>query len=118
MTLYKELAVVAMMAGRAYVNSSLPIVGFNYGAKQYHRAVKTFQLTVWCATAACAIGFLSVMTVPELITRAFTNDPTVIALTVPAMRICCAMMLLMGFQVVTSNFFQSLWPGLRWKRLT
>lgn len=85
-----------------------PIVGFNYGAKQYDRAVRTFRLTVWCATAACAIGFLSVMTVPELITRAFTNDPTVIALTVPAMRICCAMMLLMGFQVVTSNFFQSI----------
>ena len=85
-----------------------PIVGFNYGARQYERAVKTFRLTVYCATAACAVGFLSVMAVPELIPKAFTSDPTVIALTVPAMRLCCAMMLITGFQVVTSNFFQSI----------
>ena len=85
-----------------------PIVGFNYGAKQYDRMVKAFQLTVRYATVACAVGFLSVMTVPELITRAFTDDPTVIALTAPAMRICCATMLIIGFQVVTSNFFQSI----------
>lgn len=85
-----------------------PIVGFNYGAKKYDRAVKTFRLTVMYATAACAVGFIAVMTVPGLITRAFTNDPTVIALTVPAMRLCCAMMLIVGFQVVTSNFFQSI----------
>lgn len=85
-----------------------PIVGFNYGAKKYERTIQTFRLTVYCATAACAVGFVSVMSVPGLITRAFTNDPTVIAITVPAMRICCAMMLITGFQVVTSNFFQSI----------
>lgn len=84
-----------------------PIVGYNYGAKKYDRAVRTFRLTVWCATAICAVGFVAVMFFPEMITRAFTPDATVIAMTAPAMRLCCAMMLITGFQVVTSNFFQS-----------
>ena len=85
-----------------------PIVGYNYGAKKYDRAIRTFRLTVWCATAICAVGFVAVMFFPEAITRAFTPDATVIATTAPAMRLCCAMMLITGFQVVTSNFFQSI----------
>ena len=36
-----------------------PIVGYNYGAKKYDRAVRTFRLTVWCATAICAVGFVA-----------------------------------------------------------
>ena len=85
-----------------------PIVGYNYGARQYDRAVRAYKLTVYCATAVCAIGFLAVMFIPELITRAFTSETDVIALTAPAMRFCCVMMPLVGFQVVTSNFFQSI----------
>lgn len=85
-----------------------PIVGYNYGARLYDRAVRAYKITVYCATVVCIIGFLSVMSVPELITRAFTTETEVIALTAPAMRLCCAMMLLVGFQVVTSNFFQSI----------
>ena len=85
-----------------------PIVGYNYGARKFDRAVRTFRLTVWCATALCAVGFVAVMFFPEEITRAFTPDATVIAMTAPAMRLCCAMMLITGFQVVTSNFFQSI----------
>lgn len=85
-----------------------PIVGYNYGARKFDRAVRTFRLTVWCATVLCAVGFVAVMFFPEEITRAFTPDATVIAMTAPAMRLCCAMMLITGFQVVTSNFFQSI----------
>ncbi|MBO4645372.1 MAG: MATE family efflux transporter [Bacteroidales bacterium] len=85
-----------------------PIVGFNYGAGKSSRVLQTYWLTVRYATLVCAIGFVALMFVPQYIARAFTDSPEVVKLTARAMRICGAMMLLIGFQVVTSNFFQSI----------
>ena len=85
-----------------------PIVGYNYGAGHIDRVMKTYRLTVICATAICAAGFVVLECFPTQIARAFTDDPKVIAGTAWAMRISCAAMLVVGFQVVTSNFFQAI----------
>jgi Na+-driven multidrug efflux pump len=45
---------------------------------------------------------------PEVMTKIFTHDPDLVALTVRPMRIICSSMLIVGFQMVTGNLFTSI----------
>ena len=85
-----------------------PIVGYNYGAKQYHRMLRTFKLTAICATITTSIVFVLGEFCPELVVRVFTHDAELIAQSVAPMRIICCSMLIVGFQMVAGNLFTSI----------
>lgn len=85
-----------------------PIAGYNYGAKQYDRMLRSFYLTCLYATGVMAILFLLGECFPRLVTEVFTHDPTLIDLTIKPMRIICCSTLLIGFQMVTGNLFTSI----------
>ena len=84
-----------------------PIAGYNYGAKQFDRVLKSFYLTCAYATGVMGIVFVLGECFPELMTRMFTHDAELIAQTVRPMRIVCSTMLIIGFQMVTGNLFTS-----------
>ncbi len=85
-----------------------PIVGYNYGAKQYKRVNQALKLTIISATVVVTIGFAICEGIPELVARAFTTDRALIEGSARAMRIMAMFMPLIGFQMVTTNFFQSI----------
>lgn len=85
-----------------------PIAGYNYGAKQYARMWRAMQLTSICATGVMAGVFLLGEMVPELVVKMFTHDAMLVDLTTLPTRILSCSMLLVGFQMVTVNFFTSI----------
>ena len=85
-----------------------PIAGYNYGAKQYDRMLKSFYLTCAYATGVMGIVFLLGEFCPIVVTKMFTHDPILIAQTIKPMRIICCTMLIIGFQMVTGNLFTSI----------
>ncbi|PKN33959.1 MAG: MATE family efflux transporter [Deltaproteobacteria bacterium HGW-Deltaproteobacteria-19] len=85
-----------------------PIVGYNYGARQGERVFRTFRYTVIAATGVTAAGFLMAECIPGLIARAFTTHQELIDLSTTGMRIVFVMFPLVGFQMVSSNLFQSI----------
>ena len=85
-----------------------PIVGFNYGAKRYDRLKRTYWLTVGVGTAVCLIATLMSELLPEYLARIFTTDPVLIKSTSHSFRIANMVFWVAGFQIVTTNFFQSL----------
>ena len=85
-----------------------PIVGYNWGAKQHDRALEAFRLTIYYATAVALIGFLAAECFPRFIARWFTKDLELIGLTAKGLRIYVLCLPVVGFQVVTTNFFQSI----------
>lgn len=85
-----------------------PIAGFNYGAGQFGRATKVFNDTILVATCITTFGFLMGELFPRQIAHAFTGNLALVALTVSGMRLALMMFPLVGFQVVTSSFFQSI----------
>ena len=85
-----------------------PIAGYNYGAKLYDRVRSSFFITCAYATGVMGIVFILGEFFPELMTRAFTHDPILIAQTIRPMRIICSSMLIIGFQMVTGNLFTSI----------
>lgn len=85
-----------------------PIVGYNYGAKRFSRVKDTLKLTIFWATLVTTVGFLINECIPEIVARAFTTDEELITSAARAMRIMSIVMPLIGFQMVTTNFFQSI----------
>lgn len=85
-----------------------PIAGYNFGAKQYHRVNQVMKLTVIAATLITTTGFLVGELMPKLAVSAFTNDETLINISAQGLRIVVMFFPIIGFQMVTSNFFQSI----------
>lgn len=85
-----------------------PITGYNYGAKQYDRMLRSFYLTCMYATGVMAIIFILGECFPRQITQIFTHDLDLINQTIVPMRIICSTMLIIGFQMVAGNFFTSI----------
>lgn len=85
-----------------------PIAGYNYGAQRYDRVLKVLRYTLLCATMVTTAGFLIGELIPGLCARAFTTDPELIRLAERGMRIVVMFFPLIGMQMVTTNFFQSI----------
>lgn len=85
-----------------------PIVGYNFGARQYPRMLKAFSITAIVASAVMGTVFLLGEIVPEYMIRMFTHDEVLIDFSIVPMRIIVAAMWLVGFQMVTGNFFTSI----------
>ena len=85
-----------------------PIVGFNYGARQFHRVRQGVRLTLVTAVIIACTGFLAVLVFPDAIMKAFTNDSSLLKVGKEAMRICIFGLPLVGFQIIGGSLFQAL----------
>lgn len=85
-----------------------PIAGFNYGAQQYDRVTKVLKYSIFYATLVMCCSFILCEFFPTLTIRIFTDDPQLTSLAVEGMKIIVMMTPLVGFQIVTGNFFQSI----------
>lgn len=88
---------------------SQPIIGFNYGAKNYIRVKRAVLVGIVAASSVTILGWLLIMLMPDtLVTPMTPGDLDLRALTVTGIRRMEAMMFLVGFQVIASNFFSSI----------
>lgn len=85
-----------------------PIAGYNYGARLYPRVLQVTRLTMLCGVGVATLGFLLCEFMPEWIVRMFTTDADLIAKSVYGLRIVFAAFPLVGFQMVSTNFFLSI----------
>ncbi|MEL5894741.1 MATE family efflux transporter [Bacteroides sp. GD17] len=85
-----------------------PIAGYNFGARQYKRVDRVLKLTIVYATAVTTFGFVVGMLVPDLVVSIFTSDQELIDISARGLRIVVMFFPIIGFQMVTSNFFQSI----------
>lgn len=109
MGIINSVAMMVVFCVIAINMAAQPILGFNYGARQFARVRRTLKLAVVSATAITAAGFLLVQAFPGFIIGLFNrSDPRLMELGVRGMRILLAAFPVVGFQVVSSNFFQAI----------
>jgi putative MATE family efflux protein len=84
-----------------------PIMGFNYGAKQYRRVLQAFKCVVIAATAITTVGWLVCQLFPQEIIRLFAphGSPALMRFAPLAMRAQNVFLLTVGFQIVAGNMF-------------
>lgn len=85
-----------------------PIVGFNYGAGNIDRLRRCFMLTVGVCTCLSIVGSAVGLFLPFWIARAFTSDSMLLNVTSHGMSIALLAFALVGLQIVSTNFLQSL----------
>lgn len=87
---------------------SQPILGFNYGAKEFGRVRETFKLTLKVATGISALAFVLAMFAPHILIKPFiNNDMELFNLTVASLRIVFSMVFCLGFHAIGSSYFQA-----------
>lgn len=97
-----------IMINMGFNQGMQPIAGYNFGAGKYTRVKRVFKLTVICATIVSCVGFIVSEFMPNLAVSLFTNDPELKELAVKGLRLANLAFPLVGFQMVATNFFQSL----------
>ncbi|GHU88189.1 MATE family efflux transporter [Bacteroidia bacterium] len=85
-----------------------PIAGYNYGAGLYSRVMEVLKKAIIIATVVMATGFLLIELFPHAVASVFTTDNELTDLAVMGLRLVFMFYPLIGFQMVTSTFFQSI----------
>ncbi|MBQ7017719.1 MAG: MATE family efflux transporter [Bacteroidales bacterium] len=85
-----------------------PIASYNFGAKLYSRLENVVKHTAFCAIAVTTTGFIIAEIIPHQLVGMFTSDQELIEEAVKGVRISFMFYPIVGFQMVTSNFFRSI----------
>ena len=85
-----------------------PIAGYNYGARQYSRVKEVFWKTAKMATIVTTICFIIGMFFPRLAAGIFTHDEELLTQAARSMRLLTCLFPIVGFQMISTNFFLSL----------
>lgn len=89
-----------------------PIAGYNFGAGQTERVTRVLRQTIFTATGVLTAGFLICEIFPHSVASVFTGDRDLITIAAKGLQIVMVFYPVVGFQMVTSNFFQSIgMPG-------
>ena len=93
---------------------SQPIIGFNYGARQYDRVRQTYKLAITANLVVSAVGFVLFQFFPYQIISLFgTGEPAYFEFAAHFMRIFLFMVLVNGVQLISSNFFAAIGKPLK-----
>lgn len=85
-----------------------PILGYNYGSGRLNRLFATLRLAIVSAVCVTSIGSLIGAFNPRVIAMAFMQDEAQINCAINCLRITTITFWMVGFQIVGTNFFQSL----------
>ncbi len=106
--LIHRVMMFAMMPGIVIGQGMQPILGFNYGARRYDRALRVIKIAVIAATGYCTIAFFVLHFYPELFIRIFTTDSELIVMAAHAAKHIFFAVYLIGFIMVGSIIFQAI----------
>lgn len=85
-----------------------PILGYNYGCGNYQRLFRTLRVAITAALIVTTLGTIVAAICPRQIASLFMQDEAQIAAAVNALKITTISFWMVGFQIVSTNFFQSL----------
>lgn len=103
-----RVAFIFVMVTMGVNQGMQPIAGYNYGAQKYDRLMRVLTLAMIAGTCVTTTGFLVAEFIPHICVRLFTKDAELMNLSVHGIRVMMAAMPIVGYQMVVTNFFQSI----------
>ena len=108
MTVINSLREVASMPVQGVTNSAQPVMGFNYGAKEYGRVKKAIVFTSLFSIAYTTLAWAFLHGFPEFFIRIFNQDQALIEAGVPALRLYFFGFFMMSLQFAGQAVFVAL----------
>lgn len=91
----------------ALVQGVLPIMSFNFGAKDYSRLNHAFRLGIIIAVIIMGVGTAFVLIFPEAILSIFKADEAMLDIGVPGMRIMVIGYVFAGMSIIFATYMQA-----------
>lgn len=89
-------------------NGMVPIVAYNFGAKNPDRVKKTVRLTIVAAVCIMMTGLVVFETIPQVLLSFFNASEHMLAIGVPALRIIALHFALAGFCIIAGSVCQAI----------
>lgn len=102
-----SIATILFMPVVGLSQGAQPIIGYNYGAKEYQRVKETYKKAVIIGSCMVMVGYIAIHIWSSQLIRLFNDDPALISMTTPAMLVYFTMMPILGFQIISANYFQA-----------
>ena len=109
MTIFFSVMIVVIMPLMGIGQGAQPIIGYNYGAKQYDRVRKCFKLALIANTGVLCAGFIVMQLAPGFCFSLFSKDTgSLRELGITTIRICTSMFPFIAIQMIGGQFFQAI----------
>ncbi|OON96180.1 MAG: MATE family efflux transporter [Candidatus Epulonipiscioides saccharophilum] len=109
---FATISSIMLMTGTPIIGlaqGSQPIVGFNFGAKQYHRANKALKINVTFAGIYLLAGMIMIQLIPEVLVNPFSGDnPELVAMTVTGLKRYTIVLPLLGPSMLGTQYIQAI----------
>ncbi len=109
---YFKLQSFIFMPVFGLTNGIIPIVAFNYGARNKKRIYQTIKLGAAIAVGFMFIGVVIFQTIPMTLLGFFEASEHMLEIGVPALRTISLSFIFAGFCIVSSSVFQALGNGV------
>jgi putative MATE family efflux protein len=107
MTVINSVMMFALMPVIGVGQGVQPIIGYNYGARNYRRVRSAFFAASALATVFTIVGALIIqLNSREIVALFGENHAELIELTAPAMRMVLLMLPIIGFQIMGGHYYQ------------
>jgi Na+-driven multidrug efflux pump len=94
-------------------NGMVPIIAYNYGAKNKERIMKTMKLSILYSVGIMLVGITAFQLFSEQLLLMFSASEDMMAIGVPALKIISLSFLMAGVCIVMISFFQALGSSMR-----
>ncbi|MCQ2507664.1 MAG: MATE family efflux transporter [Dorea sp.] len=105
---YFKLQSFAFMPIFGMNNGMIPIIGYNYGARNPKRMLNTVKYGVIYAESILLTFMIIAQLIPDKMLSLFKASEQMLSIGIPAMRIITLSFLVAGFSVISSSYFQAL----------
>lgn len=109
--LYFKLQSFVFMPVFGLTQGLLPIMGYNYGAKDKKRLLSALKQGCMIALCIMTAGMLTFLLLPEQLLGIFNPSAELLSIGVPALRTICTCFLFAALGIVTSTLFQAVGKG-------
>ena len=109
---YFKLQSFIFMPVFGLTNGMIPIVAYNYGARNKKRIYQTIKLSAVIAVSIMLVGVAIFQTVPATLLNLFEASEHMLEIGVPALRAISLSFIFAGFCIVSSSVFQALGNGV------
>ncbi len=111
MTVLNSIREVLYMPINGIKSGAQPVLGFNYGAKEYHRVRAGIKFLTFLSLSYTLLSWIILMAFPHGFIHMFNSEPEMIELGVPALNIYFFGFFMMAFQSAGQTTFVSLGKG-------
>lgn len=109
--LYFKLQSFVFMPVFGLTQGLMPIMGFNYGARNRKRLVSTLKYGIMIALCINTLGMALFMSIPNRLIGIFSNTPEVIEIGTYALRVISMSFIMAAIGITMSTLFQAVGKG-------